>query len=165
MKREWSEGQLQIISAIGCNIIPSVMASMVWQDFGWKYFLTRPPFEPPAWIFGPVWFVLYSLMGIVLGTILKRGSTLALTLFTIQFIINATWMPLFIIMRDIGWSLVQEWILVLFIAMTMFCLYNDRLNCNITRIGAISAWKLFIPYILWASFAVLLTSTLYLLNP
>ncbi|OYV05813.1 MAG: hypothetical protein CFE26_09635, partial [Verrucomicrobiales bacterium VVV1] len=66
---------------------------------GWYQTLQRPPGTPPPWVFGPVWSVLYAMMGVSLGLLVRDrkrvGSRLAITLFIFQLVLNLAWTPLF----------------------------------------------------------------------
>lgn len=118
--------------------------------------LLKPDFAPPAWIFGPVWTVLYLLMGISLYRVLQseKDKKIALILFAVQLFINFIWSPVFFVleMRLLAFFIIL--ILLFFIVLTAYSFYN------IDKLSGI----LFIPYILWTSFALILNFSLYYLN-
>lgn len=118
--------------------------------------LIKPNFAPPSSLFGPVWTILYLLMGISLYKVLKSQGNLkiALTFFAIQLILNFIWSPVFFVLENRLLAFVIILILLFFILITAFSFYNiDKV-----------AGMLFIPYILWVSFATVLNYSLYSLN-
>lgn len=72
----------------------------------WYLALKKPAWNPPAWIFGPVWAALYTMMAVAAWLVWKRGGFVAhrvpLALFLTQLILNATWTPLFFGLNQIG---------------------------------------------------------------
>src|SRR5664279_885920 len=78
---------------------------------GWYAALSKPSFNPPNWIFGPVWTLLYILMGIALYLIWKQPSSFnksnALRLFFIQLFLNFCWSFLFFYFHQIGLALIE----------------------------------------------------------
>lgn len=118
--------------------------------------LVKPSFAPPPSLFGPVWTILYLLMGISLYRILKSEDNIkmALVLFAIQLFLNFTWSPIFFVLNMRLLAFIVILILLFFILLTAFSFYNiDKL-----------AGILFIPYILWVSYATILNFSLYYLN-
>ena len=125
----------------------------------WYAQLEKPPFNPPNWIFGPVWTTLYIMMGVAAGLIwntgLKNsGVKAALAAFAIQFILNLIWTPVFFGQHQIFAALV---IIVLLWIAILVCLIKFY---KIRRISGI----LLIPYLLWVSFATVLNAALWQLN-
>src|SRR5664279_227089 len=125
---------------------------------GWYASLSKPAFNPPNWIFGPVWTLLYILMGIALYLIWKQLPSLyrsySLWLFFIQLFLNFIWSFLFFYFHNIGLALMDIAVLWLFILQTIF--FFSRLNKK-------AAWLL-VPYICWVSFAFILTGAIYRLS-
>ncbi len=126
---------------------------------GWYAGLNKPPFTPPNWIFGPVWTTLYVLMGISLFLIWRNGFgdrmvKIAVTFFLIQLIFNVLWSLLFFGLHSPFAGLVNIFLLLLAIALTIIRFIP------ISKIAAI----LLIPYILWVSFAAVLNYFLWYLN-
>lgn len=119
--------------------------------------LIKPPFAPPAWIFGPVWTVLYLLMGISLYRVLKEKDSdiqKALILFGVQLFLNFIWSPIFFILNLRLLAFIIILILTLFVVLTAKNFYKiDKLS-----------GLLFIPYIIWLVFASILNLSIYLLN-
>lgn len=125
----------------------------------WYQTIEKPSWNPPNWIFGPVWTALYVMMGISLYLVWKSDASLmnkkkAITLFAVQLILNFFWSLIFFTMQSPGWALVEIVILWLFILLTIFAF---------ARISKAAAWLL-VPYISWVSFASILTYTIWQLN-
>lgn len=126
---------------------------------GWYATLSKPSFNPPNWLFGPVWTLLYLLMGIALSIIWKKPKSLvksnSLWLFFIQLFLNFCWSFLFFYFHNIGMALVDIGMLWIFITLTIF---------SFSRLDKKAGWIL-IPYICWVSFALILNGAIYGLNP
>lgn len=126
----------------------------------WYASLIKPVFSPPNWLFGPVWTLLYALLGIA-GYVVwirrakKKGAHDAMRWFFINLFFNALWSPVFFGMRNI----VAGYVLLSIIWIT--CIFMiDRF----TKIDKISAY-LVLPYFVWVSFATVLSFNIWLLNP
>jgi tryptophan-rich sensory protein len=121
--------------------------------------LSQPSWAPPAWLFGPVWSVLYVLMGIAAWLVWRkhgfRGASTALKLFVAQLFANALWTLIFFVWHLGALSLVEIVALWLLIASTLMAFW--RLH----RLAAL----LLVPYLAWVSFATALTASLWQLNP
>jgi len=126
---------------------------------GWYATLSKPGFNPPNWIFGPVWTLLYILMGIALFLIWKQPASLyksnSLRLFFIQLLLNFLWSFLFFYFHKIGLAFVDIVALLVFIILTIF---------SFSRLSKKAAW-LMVPYVCWVSFATILNGAIYHLNP
>ena len=124
----------------------------------WYSTLTRPSFNPPNWIFGPVWTILYLLMGISLYLVLvskkSRNRKIGLYLFFIQLVLNSIWTVLFFGLQNPLLAFIEIIILWISILFTIIYFY---------KIDKISSYLL-IPYILWVSFASVLNFSIYILN-
>jgi tryptophan-rich sensory protein len=125
----------------------------------WYQTINKPSWNPPNWIFGPVWTTLYLMMGVALFLIWKSDSSdilkrTAIILFAVQLLLNFFWSFIFFDQQQIGWALVEIIALWLFILMTIFAFGN---------ISKIAAWLL-VPYISWVSFATILNYTIWKLN-
>ena len=125
---------------------------------GWYTTLVKPSFNPPNWIFAPVWTILYVLMGIALYLIWKQPVSLrrsnSLRLFFIQLFLNFCWSFLFFHFHRIGLALIDIFLLWIFIIATMF---------SFSKSDRKAAWLLF-PYFCWVSFAAILNGALFGLN-
>lgn len=124
----------------------------------WFLGLKKPFFNPPNYLFGPVWTVLYLLMGYSLFRILQSPLTTlkvrALTIFTIQLSLNFLWSFIFFKFQFIGlafFEIILIWISIL--AMILAFSKMDRLAAGLQ-----------IPYLLWVSFATVLNGAIWWLN-
>lgn len=121
----------------------------------WYAALIKPSWNPPAWIFGPAWTLLYTLMAVAAWLVWKRdGWRRPLQLYGLQLALNAAWTPLFFGAHALGWALVE--IVVLWIAI-LFTLLSFR------RVSRAAGWML-VPYLVWVTFATALNFTLWRLN-
>jgi tryptophan-rich sensory protein len=121
--------------------------------------LVQPPWAPPAWLFGPVWSVLFLLMGVSAWLVWRdhgfRGAGAALKLYLVQLLANALWSWLFFAWRQGAFAFAEIVVLWLLIAATIFSFW--RLH----RLAAL----LLVPYLAWVSFAAALNFVLWRLNP
>ena len=122
----------------------------------WYADLKKPPFNPPSYLFEPVWTVLYLLMGVSLFLILQShgNKTIALIFFGAQLILNFFWSFIFFYWHKILYAFVEILTLFLFIIITISTFFP--LN--------IIAALLLIPYALWVSFASILNGAIWYLN-
>lgn len=126
---------------------------------GWYTTLQKPSFNPPNWIFGPVWTLLYIMMGIALFVIWKSEAESvlkkqALVLFAAQLAVNFCWSLLFFYCESPAWALLDIIVMWLLILMTIF---------SFGKISSFAAWML-VPYISWVSFAMLLNFAIWRMN-
>jgi tryptophan-rich sensory protein len=126
----------------------------------WYNGLNKPFFNPPPWIFGPVWTLLYILMGIALFLIWdKKGSGTikqkSLVCFFIQLFLNAIWSPIFFGLHAPLAAFIVIVFLWIAILMTM---------TGFRKISKTAFWLL-VPYLLWVSFASVLNFAIWQLNP
>lgn len=124
----------------------------------WYATLNRPSFNPPNWVFGPVWTSLYILLGISFFLIWKekvsKERDLAIKVFSIQMLLNFAWSFLFFYFNLIGAALIEIILLWISIALMIYLFY---------KIKPFAAY-LNIPYFLWVSFATILNAGYYFLN-
>lgn len=124
----------------------------------WYATLNRPLFNPPNWVFGPVWTSLYILLGISFFLIWKEKASkernLAIKVFSIQMLLNFAWSFIFFYFNLIGVALIEIILLWISIALMIY-LFN--------KIKPFAAY-LNIPYLLWVSFAAILNAGYYFLN-
>lgn len=124
----------------------------------WYAELSKPTWNPPAWIFGPVWSLLYAMMAVVAWRLWRRRASpphrTALRWWWAQLIANALWSPLFFGLRAPGLALLDIVVLLALLIVVGIRLWHlDRL-----------AGLLWLPYLAWVSFATLLNFTLWRLN-
>jgi len=147
---------LSIILAQLAGVIGSLFTAASVRD--WYDVLILPSFAPPSWVFGPVWIILYTSMGIAayLIWIQKKNheSRRALSVYGIHLVLNTLWSILFFGLRSPGLAFVEILILLGFIMYTTILFWKID-----TRAG----W-LMVPYIAWVSFASVLNGAIYFLN-
>lgn len=156
--------KFQFIPFVICLIIPLAIGAIgglltMESVKTWYTTLNKPSFNPPNQIFGPVWSTLYVLMGISSYLVWKErksftGYKWAVGLYFLQLILNLMWSFLFFYQHQIGFALIEIIILLITIIATAVIFY--RVNK--------AAGLLFIPYILWVSFASYLTYSIFILN-
>lgn len=121
----------------------------------WYQALNKPPFNPPNWIFGPVWTTLYVLIGIAgARTWLDSASSSRMQIWFGQMALNFLWSPAFFGMESTVLGLI-----VIIPMLVLIVLFIQR-SWNRDRISAL----LFLPYLAWVSFATLLNLSLFILN-
>lgn len=123
---------------------------------GWYRALNKPSFNPPNYVFGPVWTLLYVLMGISLFLIVrsKPVNRKAVYIFFVQLVLNFSWSLVFFNLHNVMLALIDIVVLWIAIAATIVSFY--RLNK--------AAGLLQVPYLLWVSFATALNCAILLLN-
>lgn len=121
----------------------------------WYQSIAKPTWNPPNWIFGPVWTVLYTLIAVAAWRVWRKGhARIPLTVWILHLVPNALWSYFFFGAKRMDWALVDILVLLIGIVATM-ALFAQR--------DRIAAW-LMVPYLLWVSFATLLNWTLLSLN-
>ncbi|WP_158057992.1 TspO/MBR family protein [Halorussus halophilus] len=138
------------------GIVPSILTA---DDVAtWYPTLVKPAFNPPNWVFGPVWTTLYLLMGIALYLVWRsdagRIRQLALAVFAVQLALNASWTLVFFGANLLFGGLVVIVVLLATIVATIVAF------ARIDRRAA----ALLVPYLLWVSFATVLNYELWRLN-
>lgn len=121
----------------------------------WYAALEKPWFDPPNWVFGPVWSVLYVMIAVAGWRIWIRQRTGgAMTAWWVQLGLNFMWSPVFFTLHR------PDWALVVILAMLATIVTFIILAWNRDRV---SAW-LFVPYLAWVSFATILNFSIWWLN-
>jgi translocator protein len=145
-----------LAAAFAAGSVGAIASSRAASFYGQ---LSQPTWAPPAWLFGPVWSVLYISMALAAWLVWRergfRGARTALCLFVIQLIANALWTWLFFVLQQGALSLAEIVLLWLLVAATVLSFWP------IHRLAAL----LLVPYLLWVSFASALTWSLWRLNP
>lgn len=136
----------------GAQVSPGI-ASSNWYDQ-----LNKPDWNPPAWLFGPVWTILYTMMAIAAWRIWRKlgftGGSTELSWFAVQLLLNGLWSQLFFNAQNPGLAFVEIlFLLSAIIATTIYFYREDRL-----------AGYLMVPYILWVAFATVLNGTIWIIN-
>ena len=148
------------ISVVVCLLIGALAGFATQSSVGtWYPTLAKPAFTPPDWLFGPVWTLLYLLMGIAAGLVWARGFhhiwvKTALYYFGFQLLVNGSWSLVFFGLQNPQVALVVIWALLVLIVLTIrsFRVVSKR-----------AAW-LMVPYLLWVLFASLLNLRIVQLN-
>lgn len=119
--------------------------------------LVRPSWAPPAGAFGPVWSVLYALMGVAAWLVWRadRGRVAALTIFVVQLAVNALWSWLFFAWRLGALAFIDALVLFVLIVMTIVLFWRARRRAAL----------LLLPYLAWVGFASALTWSVWKRNP
>ncbi len=124
----------------------------------WYTTLTAPSFNPPNWVFGPMWTLLYVLMGISLFLVWNtepgRARDIAMLIFGLQLVLNFAWSFLFFHFKELGWALTEIIAMWIAIVVMLIAFYQVR---------PVAAY-INIPYLLWVSFATALNAAYYKLN-
>lgn len=149
-----------LITIVGTLVLGS-LSGLVTVDAisGWYASLNKPSFNPPNWVFGPAWTVLYILMGLAAGLVwcsegdaaLKRRALMA---YAVQLGLNLAWSLIFFGLQAPKLALVE--IIVLWIAI-VWCIRVFR------PVHAVAAYLL-VPYLLWVTFASVLNGAIVVLN-
>lgn len=126
----------------------------------WYPTLEKPVFNPPNWVFAPVWTILYTLMGVAAGLVWQRADEQketvkkGLTFFGIQLALNALWSYLFFGLHNPMLALIEIILLLLMIYETYV---------QFKKVNSLAAWLL-IPYLAWVAFATVLNASIWWLN-
>lgn len=136
----------------GAQVSPGI-ASPEWYSS-----LNKPEWNPPAWLFGPVWTLLYTMMGIAAWLVWKdfgfKAAKIELTAFLVQLALNGLWSQIFFNIQNVGLALIEILFLLVAIFITTYLFYQRK---------RAAGW-LMVPYILWVSFATALTAAIWVLN-
>jgi translocator protein len=156
-KISWLKLFISIIVCLGTGFIGSIFTTP--SILTWYSRINKPAFNPPNWIFAPVWTILFIMMGVSLYLIWNKGlkkkeSKEALIIFILQLAINVLWSILFFGLHSPLYAYFDIVILWLLIILTIF---------RFKKISLTAAWLL-IPYLFWVSFASVLNLSVYFLN-
>ena len=145
-------------------IIPQLVAAggayfTITGTGSWYTQINKPEWNPPSWIFGPVWTTLYVMMGISFFLVWKSGAASSLKKTAIffwiaQLVANFFWSIIFFGQQEIGLAFGEILLLWVLILLTIF---------SFAKISKPAAWLL-VPYISWVSFAAMLNYTIWKLN-
>ncbi len=122
----------------------------------WYLTLNKPPFNPPGWIFGPVWTVLYIMIGVSGWMVYKKTgwNSMPLNVYFVQLVLNGIWSPVFFGLRQPMWAFFIIALLWISIVLTLFQFKKVE----------VKAMVLLLPYFLWVSFASILNYEIWRLN-
>lgn len=152
---------IRLIVAVGLPLAVGSIAGLFTASSvkGWFITLNKPSFNPPGWLFAPVWTILYILMGIAFYMIWNKDVAAnlkrkAMLFYFAQLVLNFCWSFIFFYAKQPGWALVDIILLWLLIVGTIYWF---------SKISKPAAWLL-VPYILWVSFATVLNFAIWKLN-
>jgi translocator protein len=150
---------LALIGFIGAAFIAGAIGS--WATFpnvrDWFPLLLKPAWNPPGWLFGPVWTTLYVLMGVAIWRAWRAGGPAAphlVRVYFVQLFFNALWSVLFFGLKQPAWALADIlvlWGLLVWLQVGLW--RSDRV-----------AGALWVPYVLWVGFATALNAAIVRLN-
>jgi tryptophan-rich sensory protein len=146
------------LAVVMCNAVGIAGAFFTSTDTAWYQSLQKPAFQPPGWVFGPAWTLLYSLMGIALYRVFEKRSAptarVALGFFAAQLFLNGIWSPIFFGAQALTFALAIIGVLVVLVAVTIR---------QFRTVDRLAAWLL-VPYLAWLCFATTLNATIVALN-
>ena len=148
---------LSLFLLILITFTASAIGSFITSSFKepWYSGIILPSFNPPSWVFAPVWTLLYIMMSVAIWKIWKNSfDTKILKIYFIHLFFNSTWSIVFFGFHLIGLALINLIIILLFIIFLMKeYLIRDKIS-----------FYLMTPYLAWSSYALILNSSIFLLN-
>jgi tryptophan-rich sensory protein len=140
------------VAVVGVNLVGAAPALLAGPDSAWFQALEKPAIYPPPWLFGVVWTLLFTLLGVAVALVWRVGLDepavrRALLVFAGQFALNVAWTPAFFAARRLALALAI--VLLLWVAILVTIRAFDRVDRR--------AALLLVPYLLWVSFAAVLT--------
>jgi translocator protein len=148
---------LALVAWLAITFLAAAMGGLFLPG-DWYAHLRKPAWNPPNWIFGPVWTVLYMLMAIAAWLVWQRGGfrqqRAALALYLVQLLFNGLWSPLFFGLHRLGLAFVDLALLWLALLACMGAFWKAR------RV----AGMILLPYLAWVTFAGALNLAIWRLN-
>jgi len=148
---------LSLVIIVLITFIAPMIGSYATATFKepWYSEIILPSFNPPSWVFAPIWTTLYLLMSIAIWKIWKNSFDIRiLKIYFIHLFFNSTWSIVFFGFHFIGLALINLIIILLFIIILMKeYLMRDKIS-----------FYLMTPYFAWSSYALILNSSIFLLN-
>lgn len=150
----------KLVSSLAITLITGALAGIATANAidTWYATLNKPSFNPPNWLFAPVWTILYILMGIALYIIWNLPQSTArktaMILFFVQLAFNFLWSFIFFNMHQTGWALVD--IGAMLVAIVACIYFFEPLSAKATL--------LMVPYAAWVGFASVLNYSIWMLN-
>ncbi len=150
---------LRLLSSVIICFLASAIGSLftVTSLGSWYEQLAKPVFQPPNWLFAPVWTVLYLMMAISLAIVWNKGfkkSSSALFFFIAQLMLNTFWSILFFGLQNPLFAFINIIFLIIFITLTIK---------QFSKISKLASWLL-VPYLAWCLFASVLNGAILFLN-
>ena len=148
---------LSLFLIILITSLASVIGGFTTTSFKepWYSEIILPSYNPPSWVFAPVWTTLYIMMSIAIWKIwINSFDVKILKLYFIHLFFNGTWSIVFFGFHQIGLALINLAIILIFIVLLMKNYFTrDKIS-----------FYLMIPYLLWSSYALILNSSIFLIN-
>ncbi len=148
---------LSLAVIILITFLAPVIGSYATSEFKepWYSQLILPSFNPPSWVFAPVWSTLYIMMSLAIWKIwIKTFDSKILKIYFVHIFFNSTWTVVFFGLHQIGLALLNLMIILIFIIILMKEYFNKD----------IISYILMIPYLSWSGYAFILNSAIFLLN-
>ena len=142
-----------LFSTFSASVIGSFVTNLYKEP--WYSQLILPTFNPPSWVFAPVWSILYFFMSVAAWRVWNgNNNKKILSIYFVHLFFNAIWSIIFFGLHNIGLAMVNLIIIILFI-LILLNLYkqNDKIS-----------YYLMIPYLLWSCYALLLNFSIFVLN-
>ena len=148
---------LSLIIILLITFIAPMIGGYVTSTFKepWYSQIILPSFNPPSWVFAPVWSTLYLLMSLAIWRVwIKFFDTKLLKIYFVHLFFNSTWSVIFFGFHLIGAALINLVIILIFISILMKEYFSrDKVS-----------FYLMTPYLIWSSYAFILNSSIFLLN-
>jgi benzodiazapine receptor len=148
---------LSLVLILLITFIASAIGGFTTATFKepWYSGIVLPSFNPPSWVFAPIWTTLYILMSVAVWRVWIKFSDLKiLSIYFIHLLFNATWSVVFFGFHQIELALINLIIILIFIIVLMKTYLNkDKLS-----------FFIMVPYLLWSSYALLLNTVIMILN-
>lgn len=152
--RSWQASLLGLVGIVLLTFC-APCAGIAFPPGEWYASLIKPSWNPPAWLFGPVWSFLYLSMAVAAWLVWRQvGCRRALGCYAVQLLLNAAWTPVFFGAQQPGWALVVIVLLWGGIVVTLLAF---------KRVSRLAGWLMW-PYLGWVSFATVLNFTLWRMN-
>ncbi|MBK9081073.1 MAG: tryptophan-rich sensory protein [Rhizobiales bacterium] len=153
----WKAGLIALALVVAASLIGAAATMPAIPT--WYAGLNKPSFNPPNWLFGPVWTALYAMMAYAFYRVLRAPATTpgrgaAIAAFVAQIVLNALWSVAFFGLKSPALGLLVIAALWLAIAATI---------AAFRRVDGVAAWLL-APYLAWVSFAAILNAAIWRLN-
>ncbi len=148
---------LSLFIILTITFVASAIGGFTTSQFKepWYSSLTLSPYNPPSWVFGPVWTTLYVFMSVAIWKVwTKLYETKILVIYFIHILFNASWSVVFFGFHEILLSLIN---LIIILAMVIYLTIIFKSRDNLS-------FLLMVPYLLWSSYALFLNASILILN-
>jgi len=145
---------LVLVAFLAVVIGGGLLIGLVTRPNTWYAGLAKPPFNPPNWVFAPVWMLLYLIIAVAGARTFERGLDFAFALWVAQLALNFAWSPVFFRLHrpDLALAIVAA-LLAVILAFIVQRWHADNVSA-----------LLFVPYACWVAFATLLNASIVVLN-